>query len=66
MIFKSLIAACIALVIVEIIFHRHASFPWESWPGFYALWGFISLFAIVVLGKRLGRHLKRDESYYDD
>ena len=66
MIFKSLIAACIALVIVEIIFHRHASFPWESWPGFYALWGVVSLFAIVVLGKRLGRHLKRDESYYDD
>ena len=66
MIFRTLVCLCVALVILEFIVHRHAIFDWEGWPGFYGLWGFISLFAIVMLGKQLRRLLKREESYYDD
>ena len=66
MIFRTLLCLCIALLILEIIVHRHMIFAWEGWPGFYALWGFVSLFAIVILGKQLRRLIRRDEHYYDD
>tara|TARA_Y100001934_G_scaffold227539_1_gene273370 strand:- start:159 stop:359 length:201 start_codon:yes stop_codon:yes gene_type:complete len=66
MIFRALVCLCIVLVIVEIAVHRHVIFVWEGWPGFYALWGFVSLFTIVILGKQLRRLIKRDEDYYDD
>ena len=66
MIFRTLLCLCIALVILEIIVHRLMIFAWEGWPGVYALWGFVSLFAIVILGKQLRRLIRRDEHYYDD
>tara|TARA_B100001175_G_C19097940_1_gene443746 strand:- start:246 stop:446 length:201 start_codon:yes stop_codon:yes gene_type:complete len=66
MIFRIFVCLCVALVIMEIAVHRHVIFAWEGWPGFYALWGFVSLFAIVILGKQLGRLIRRDEDYYDD
>jgi len=54
------------MVILEIIVHRHVIFSWEGWPGFYGLWGFVSLLTIVILAKQLRRLIERDENYYDD
>ena len=54
------------MVILEIIVHRHVNFSWEGWPGFYGLWGFVSLFTIVILAKLLRRLIERDKNYYDD
>jgi len=32
----------------------------------YAVWGFVSLFGIVILGKHLRRVIKRHKDYYDE
>ena len=66
MIFRILLCLCTAMVILEIIVHRHVNFSWEGWPGFYGLWGFVSLLTIVILAKQLRRLIERDENYYDD
>lgn len=35
-------------------------------PGFYAAFGFVGCAVIVIVSKRLGKHLlQRPESYYD-
>jgi len=66
MIFRLLLALCILLVVLELVVHRHSTFPWEGWLGFYAVWGFISLFGVVIIGKQLRRFIKRRENYYDE
>ena len=44
----------------------HVGFPWSRVLGFFAVFGFISCVAIVVISKFLGHHwLQRDEDYYD-
>ena len=66
MIFRLLLALCILLVILEIVVSRHPIFSWEAWFGFYGIWGFVSLFGIVLLGKQLRRFVGRREDYYDE
>ena len=66
MIFRLLVALCALLVILEIVVSRHPIFGWEGWYGFYAIWGFVSLFGIVLLGKQLRRFVSRREDYYDE
>ncbi|MEX0593811.1 MAG: hypothetical protein WD115_03475 [Balneolaceae bacterium] len=39
---------------------------WNSIPGFYAIWGFMSCIIIIYVSKWIGKlFLFRDESYYD-
>ena len=63
--FRGLVVTCVLLVVIELIWHRHAEFDWEGWPGFYAVFGFVAFFTIVILGKHLRPFLKREEDYYD-
>lgn len=54
------------LVVPDFLIHKHTLFyPVEAWPGFYALFGFISCVVIIVVSKLLGFLLKRGEDYYD-
>ena len=66
MIFRLLLALCILLAVLELVVHRHSTFAWEGWLGFYAVWGFVSLFGVVIIGKQLRRFIKRREDYYDE
>ena len=53
-------------VVPDFFLHKHALFsPVENWPGFYALFGFISCVVIILVSKLLGFWLKRPEDYYD-
>ncbi len=46
--------------------HKHTLFSAvEGLPGFYALFGFLSCVAIIVVSKLLGYVLKQREDYYD-
>ncbi len=57
----------VLLVLPDLFLHKHTLFsPVEAWPGFYALFGFVSCVAIIVISKLLGFVLKRREDYYDD
>ena len=44
----------------------HHGFPFERWPGFYSLYGFIGCVALVLGAKELRKLIMRDEDYYGD
>lgn len=58
-------AVCVALLLVDLVHHRHVSHPWESWWGFYALFGFVACVALVLLAKELRKLVMRGEDYYE-
>lgn len=54
------------LLIIDLFIHKHPLFPWEEWPEFYAVFGFVAYSFIVVAAKHILRPiLKRKEDYYD-
>ena len=54
------------LVVPDFFLHKHALFSTvETWPGFYALFGFVSCVVIILVSKLFGLVLKRGEGYYD-
>ncbi|HBO85064.1 MAG TPA: hypothetical protein DD641_08910 [Deltaproteobacteria bacterium] len=54
------------LIIVEFFIPKHPFFPWEGYPSFYGVYGFVS-YTIIVFGSNyiLRKLLKRKEDYYD-
>ncbi len=66
----ALVAACALLVLVDLAFwitgyDKHSYFKWESWPGFYALYGFVACTLLVLTAKHILRPLvMRDENHY--
>ncbi len=64
--FRFYYASLVVLLIIEFFIHKHATFPWEEWPGFYAVFGFVACVALVLAAKYILRPLvKREENYYD-
>ena len=57
---------CAGLLLTDFIFDRHAIHPWEVWPGFYAVFGFVVSVGLVLGAKELRKILMRKENYYDD
>lgn len=56
----------VLLVLPDFFLHKHHLFSVvESWPGFYAMFGFLSCVGIILVSKALGFWLKREEDYYD-
>ncbi len=56
----------VLLVLPDLFMHKHTLFySVEAWPGFYAVFGFISCVGIILVSKLLGYVLKRSENYYD-
>ena len=53
------------LLIVDFFIHKHAYFPWEGEPDFFAAYGFGSCVVLVFIAKLLRIFIKRDENYYD-
>ena len=62
----ALTAACIALVVSDLFYHKHVVFGFEGWFGFYGFFGFAAFFFIVIAGKQLRKIVMRDEDYYDE
>jgi hypothetical protein len=56
----------VILLIIEIFTHKHPHFPWEEWPEFYCVFGFVACVALVIAAKYILRPLMmRREDYYD-
>jgi hypothetical protein len=62
----TLYAVCAALLLAELLIHRHAENRVEAVPMIYALYGFAALILAVTVAKGLRLLLKRDEDYYHD
>jgi hypothetical protein len=59
-------SALILLLLAEFFVHKHPHFPWETWWGFYAVYGFVACVLLVLVAKYILRPLvKRGEDYYD-
>ncbi len=53
------------LFAIDFFIHKHAEFPWEEAPGFFAVYGFVSCVALIFIAKILRKIVKRKEDYYD-
>ena len=58
-------AFLVVLLIVDFFVHKHAAFPWEATPAFFAAYGFSSCVLLIFMAKALRIFIKRDEDYYD-
>ncbi len=64
--FVSFYASLAILLGLEFLVKKHAYFPWEEWPEFYAVYGFVACVVLVLVAKYILRPLmKRREDYYD-
>jgi len=57
---------CALLFVLDFIFHRHSTHPYEHLWGFYPMFGFIGCIALVIVAKWLRTLLMRPEDYYRD
>lgn len=58
--------AVVLLFVIDLFVHKHAHFPWEHWPVFYAIFGFVACVLLVLISRFVLRPLvKRGEDYYE-
>ena len=59
--------ACVLLFTIDLVVHKKTHMPWEEWPGFYAIYGFVACVILVLLAKYVLRpSVMRSEDYYDN
>jgi len=58
-------ASLVVLLIVDFFIHKHAEFPWESAPEFFAVYGFVSCVLLIFIARLLRIFIKRDENHYE-
>lgn len=63
--FRVFYAACVILLLLDFVLHRHVTHAWERLPGFYAIFGFVACVTLVLVAKEMRRVLMRGEDYYD-
>ena len=56
---------CALALVADFFYTKHPYFAVESWPGFYAVYGFVVSMGLVLTAKQLRRVLRRDEDYYE-
>ena len=61
-----LAGVCVILAGLDLVLHRHVYHPWETMPGFYAVYGFVACVLLVLLAKEMRKVLIRKEDYYDE
>lgn len=57
--------ACAALLLVDLLYHRHVVHDFEAWFGFYGFYGFVACVVLVLAARALRVVLMRKEDYYD-
>jgi hypothetical protein len=64
---RALFASLIVLVSLDFFIEKHPHFAWESWFGFYAVYGFIACVLLVLVARFVLRPLvMRREDFYDE
>jgi hypothetical protein len=61
----ALYIVCGVLLVADFFLERHIYHPWERLPGFYPIYGWLSIVVLVLLAKQLRRIVMRDEDFYD-
>lgn len=56
----------VLLVVADLFIQKHPDFAWETFPSFYAAFGFVSCVLLVLAAKYILRPLvRRREGYYE-
>jgi hypothetical protein len=55
----------IILLIIDFFIHKHGAFPWERFPNFFAVYGFVSCVLLIFIAKALRLFIKKGEDYYE-
>jgi hypothetical protein len=63
--YRALWVVGFALLLGELLVHKHEDIAFVARFGFYALYGFVACVALVLTAKALRRVLKRPEDYYE-
>jgi len=63
--YRALWVVGFALLLGELLVHKHEDIAFAARFGFYALYGFLACVALVLTAKALRRVLKRPEDYYE-
>ena len=63
--YRALWVVGFALLLGELLVHKHEDIAFAARFGFYALYGFVACVALVLTAKALRRVLKRPEDYYE-
>jgi hypothetical protein len=63
-VFAIICVFCFSLLIIDIFTRKHPDFPWEGYPDFYAVYGFLCCVMLVFAARILRKFIKRDENYY--
>ncbi len=58
-------ASLVVLLIVDFFIHKHADFPWEEAPNFFAVYGFVSCVLLIFIARILRPMIMRDEDFYE-
>lgn len=66
LVIRALVTACILLVGLDFVLHRHVAHPWEEVFAFYAIYGFVACVLLVLLAKEMRKLVMRNERYYGD
>ncbi len=61
----ALYVICAALFLAEFVYHKQTVFSFDSWFGFYPIYGFIICVGLVIGAKVIRVVLMRREDYYD-
>jgi hypothetical protein len=63
--YRGLWAIGIALVLLDLVIHRHAEAGFDGLFGFYGLYGLVAMVLLVLAARVLRRAVMRPEDYYD-
>jgi hypothetical protein len=62
----ALVLVIVSLALDILLLREQGSGTWRYFPGFYALFGLIGGFVVIVVSRLLGRYwLERNEEYYN-
>jgi len=60
-------ASVVVSLAIDLFYHKHGIFKWESVFGFYSVYGFVACVILVIVAKYVLRPLvMRKEDYYND
>lgn len=64
-VFWAMLIACVLLLAVDPLVHKHGEFAFEEWFGFHALFGLAAGALVVVLARLLRVAVERPEDFHD-
>jgi hypothetical protein len=65
LIIKTLIVACVIVVLADFGYHKHGDFHFREWFAFDAIFGFSAYVFLILCAKGWRKLVMRREDYYD-